>query len=66
MVSEFNYEIVGNPLIFQQNRLPAHAEMKDFLYDAEKREWISNRFISLNGVWNFSYAQNYDLAPKGF
>lgn len=66
MKQAFNFEIVKNPEIFQENRLPAHAELKTYLYDKKSDQYISNRIINLNGVWNFAYASNYDLAPKDF
>ncbi len=53
---EFDYSIVSNPEIFQQNRLPAHS---DHRYQEE------NTF-SLNGVWKFAYARTQALAPEGF
>ena len=66
MKKAFNFEIVKNPEIFQENRLPAHAELKTYLYDKKSSQYVSNRIISLNGVWNFAYASNDDLAPKDF
>ena len=66
MTSVFDYNIVGNPKIFEQNRLMPHTEKKDFVYDSESDEWISNRFLNLNGVWEFCYSNNYNTAPKIF
>ena len=53
MTSVFDYNIVGNPKIFEQNRLMPHTKNEDFVYDGESDEWISNRFLNLNGVWEF-------------
>lgn len=53
MTSVFDYNIVGNPKIFEQNRLMPHTKKEDFVYDGESDEWISNRFLNLNGVWEF-------------
>lgn len=66
MTSVFDYNIVGNPKIFEQNRLMPHTEKEDFVYDSESDEWISNRFLNLNGVWEFCYSNNYNTAPKIF
>ena len=44
-----------------QNRLPAHS---DHLW-AEGEDLLPSRF-SLNGLWNFSYAENYEQTIKGF
>ncbi|MBQ8306237.1 MAG: DUF4981 domain-containing protein [Blautia sp.] len=60
MKKKFDYTIVRNPEIFQENRLPAHS---DHLYyegtDQESR-------YSLDGLWKFMYADNYAGAPQGF
>ena len=56
----FDHEIVANPEIFQQNRLEAHSDHRYF------KEKEGDCFFSLNGMWKFSYADNYAKAPKGF
>ncbi len=61
----FNYNIVKNSEIFQQNRLPAHSD-HDFFYVEEGRENGKECRVSLNGIWKFAYGQNYQAAPKGF
>ena len=57
---EFDYHIVTDPEIFQQNTLPAHSDHTWFEKDP------GDCIFSMNGLWNFSYAENYDLAVKGF
>ena len=78
--THFSYEIIKDPLIFEQNRLPAHAEFHTYCYppltmqtsteaaDTEEatNKPVSNRILSLDGEWNFAYAENYDLAIRGF
>ena len=56
----FDYNIVKNPEIFQQNRLPAHS---DHIY---YREEPGDCRYSLNGMWKFSYAENVEKAVKDF
>ena len=56
----FDHEIVKNPEIFQQNRLKAHSDHRYY------RETEGDCFFSLNGMWKFSYAENYENAPRGF
>ena len=56
----FDYEIVKNPEIFQQNRLPAHSDHRFF------RETDGDCIFCLNGQWNFKYAENYAGSPAGF
>ncbi len=65
-MTEFDYRIVSNPEIFQQNRLPAHA---DYPYFEQKNlGWgeESDCRKSLNGRWKFSYADNYEKALPNF
>ncbi len=66
MASEFDYNIVAEPKIFQENRLAPHAEMHDLIYNDNTNDWESNRFLSLNGTWEFCYSNNYKTAPLGF
>ncbi len=65
-MSNFNYEIVKDPQIFQQNRLPAHSDHE--YYDSEAYAYgeKSNFKYSLNGTWKFEYAKNYQCCDKGF
>ena len=60
-VREFDHAIVKDPEILQQNRLPAHS---DHLW-VEGEDLLPGRY-SLNGLWKFSYAENYEQAIKGF
>ena len=65
-MSEFDYSIVKNPEIFQENRLPAHSDHQ-FFDNADSVYGDESGFKhSLNGTWKFAYAKNYDLAIKGF
>lgn len=73
-MNQFNYNIIKDPQIFQQNRLPAHAELASFYAGIQKmgsskigtEELESIRFLSLDGTWKFSYAENYGQAVRGF
>ena len=64
-MSEFNYEIVKNPEIFQENRLPAHSDHEFYRFE-ETEDYVSDYKYFLNGIWKFSYAKNYDSAVKNF
>ena len=65
-MSEFDYSIVKNPEIFQENRLPAHYD-NQFFDNADSVQGDESGFKhSLIGTWKFAYAKNYDLAIKGF
>ena len=49
-MNEFNYSIVKDPTVFQQNRLPAHSDHE--FYDSEGYAYgeKSNFKYSLNGM----------------
>ena len=51
---------VCDPRCFEENRIPAHAEMAVFT------DGKNSRFKSLDGEWNFFYAENIDRVPEGF
>ena len=65
-MKEFHYDIVRDPEIFEENRLPAHS---DHLYYPNKSAIYGDptgfRF-SLNGIWKFSYARNVESAVPEF
>ena len=64
-MSEFNFDIVKNPEIFQENRLPAHSDHEFYRFE-ETEDGVSDFKYSLNGVWKFAYAKNYQSSVKGF
>lgn len=64
-MQEFDFNIVKNPEIFQQNRLPAHSD-HEFYRLGETESGVSDFKYSLNGVWKFSYAKNYESSLKDF
>lgn len=62
----FDYNLVKNPEYFADNRMAAHS---DHIYYGSQEELKNkdNRFrYSLNGLWKFHYAKNYESAVKGF
>ncbi len=63
-MGEFRYEIVKNPEIFMENRLPAHSDHRFFRGEVSEGE-SDARFL-LNGSWKFAYAENYGKAIPGF
>ena len=65
-MADFNYKIVADPEVFQQNRLPAHSDHRYYASSKECERGESSFLSSLNGVWKFSYAKNYELAIKDF
>ncbi|WP_408071366.1 glycoside hydrolase family 2 TIM barrel-domain containing protein [Butyrivibrio sp. JL13D10] len=65
-MKEFNYEIVKNPEIFQQNRLPAHSDHVAYKSASEMMTGKTSYRLSLDGVWHFHYSKNVNDAPKDF
>ena len=62
----FDYSKVKEPAFFQENRMRAHSDhhFAATMAEAEREE---NRFrYSLNGIWKFAYARNYNSALPDF
>lgn len=62
----FDFEIVKNPKVFMQNRLPAHSDHVCYASAYEMETKDTGFRESLNGLWKFSYAKNMSLAVKDF
>ena len=65
-MAEFCYDIVKNPEVFMENRLAAHSDHEYYSSREVAAADVSDFKYSLNGIWRFAYAGNYDLAPKDF
>ena len=65
-MGKFDYLIVRDPRIFQENRLPQHSDHE--FYEKEDLEFgmLSGFKESLNGSWKFAYARNYTEADPDF
>ena len=64
-MADFRYDIVKDPEVFMENRLTAHSD-HEYYSSKEAASGVSDFKYSLNGIWRFAYARNYDLAPKDF
>lgn len=65
-MEQFDYAIVADPLVFQQNRLKAHS---DHRYYPSETAWRQENDVfrrCLNGKWKFRYAANFTQIPDGF
>mgnify|MGYP000915939608 CR=1 FL=1 len=63
---KFDYSKVASPAYFADMRLDAHSDhvcYKDWEEEAKGR---SSYRMDLDGIWKFSYARNYESAPKNF
>lgn len=65
-MARFDYSKVKDPLFFKENVLPAHTTCAVYGSREEFLAKDSSLRMSLNGVWKFSYAINYDSAVPGF
>lgn len=61
----FQYDRIKDPIYFQENRMKAHSDHSYY----SSMEQVSNQedyVLSLNGLWKFSYAKNYESTISGF
>lgn len=65
-MGKFNYEQVKNPLFFKENVLPAHSAHVVYRNEEEFMTRQTSLRKSLDGIWKFSYAVNFDSSIKGF
>lgn len=65
-MGRFNFDILKNPEIFQENRLDAHSDHVCYANWGEVFLGESSYQMSLNGIWKFSYAKNMTLVPVDF
>ncbi len=65
-MQEFDYSIVRDPEIFEQNRLAPHSDHDYFMDESDAESGESAFRYNLNGLWKFSYAKNYQSSIPGF
>lgn len=66
-MGNFDYSIVTDPEIFEQNRISAHSDHEWYKSTASAQEGgLSDYKHLLNGVWWFCYSRNYESAVKDF
>ena len=63
MMDGFDFSWVKDPNVFSVNRLLAHS---DHQYFAERDKKLMDFKFSLNGLWKFAWAKNYESAVKDF
>ncbi len=62
----FDYNKVKDPQFYCDNRLAAHSDHAFFASRDEAGSGRSEYVFSLNGLWKFSYAPNYESSVKDF
>lgn len=65
-MDRFDYSKVGDVTFFRENRLDAHSDHMWYEDGDREREGVSGFRRSLNGLWKFAYAPNYDAAIPDF
>lgn len=65
-MNTFNYNIVRNPEIFKVNVMPAHSDHTAYENEQQMFAGKTGMRYSLNGLWKFHYAGNYNAAIPGF
>ena len=65
-MKEFDYNLVKNPEYFKDGRMDAHSDHAYYKNWQEVEEGESGFRYSLNGLWKFHYARNYESTIKGF
>ncbi len=65
-MTQFDYAILSDPMIFKQNVLPASSDHICYRDEKEYQAGKTSLRLSLNGLWRFSYAKTWEEAPAGF
>ena len=60
------YEKVKDPTYYGENRVPAHSDHRYYGSVEEMEQHVENFRHSLNGLWKFHYAKNYESTIPGF
>ena len=62
----FNYDLVKDPTYFNDNRVAAHSDHRYYASVEAMEQEVDNFRYSLNGLWKFHYAKNYNSTIPGF
>lgn len=62
----FDYTRVKSPEYFAENRMEAHSDHRYYSSEENARNKTEEFRFSLNGLWKFHYAKNYNSTIKGF
>ena len=65
-MKQFDYAMVKDPEYFRDGRLDAHSDHVYYATGEEAYDKETSYRESLNGLWKFQYARNYESAIPGF
>lgn len=63
---EANLQWLDDPTVFRVNQLPAHSDHQFFKNQTELEAGQSSYVQSLNGTWDFAFAENPQARPVNF
>ncbi|KAI4448712.1 Beta-galactosidase [Eubacterium plexicaudatum ASF492] len=63
---DFNYEQVKNPQYYAEGRMEAHSDHVCYADTKEAAAKKTSLRYSLDGIWKFHYARNFDQTIRGF
>lgn len=64
--NQFSYDMVLDPAVYAENALPVHSAHRFYASESDYLNQKSRFQVSLNGLWKFSYAKNYESAIPDF
>ena len=65
-MNRFDYSMVKNPEYFNDNCMPAHSSHRYYSSAEAMMQQEESFKYSLNGLWKFHYAKNYESTVQGF
>ena len=65
-MNRFDYSMVKNPEYFKDNCMPAHSSHRYYSSAEAMMQQEESFKYSLNGLWKFHYAKNYESTVQGF
>ena len=65
-MKSFHYDLVKDPTYFRDGRLDAHSDHPFYASHDDYEAGENSLVESLNGLWKFHYARNYESTVKVF
>lgn len=65
-MEKFDYKKIADPKYFEENCKPSHSDNKYYRNEIEEKFGESSFYYSLDGIWKFHYAKNYESVITGF
>jgi beta-galactosidase len=62
----FSYERVKDPRFYKENCMEAHSDHIWYASEEDMQQGLNSFRLSLNGLWKFYYAKNFEAAIPDF